>query len=56
MLISPHIPGKEYGYSTCDTGWVSGDPLRFQVSSMVILPKTLGEEYGYPTNNPRWVV
>ena len=37
MLISPHIPGKEYGYSTCDTGWVSGDP-----------PKIPGKQYGYP--------
>ena len=37
MLISPHILGKEYGYSTCDTGWVSGDP-----------PKIPGKQYGYP--------
>ena len=37
MLIPPHIPGKEYGYSSCDTGWVSGDP-----------PKIPGKQYGYP--------
>ena len=37
MLITPHIPGKEYGYSTYDTGWVSGDP-----------PKISGKQYGYP--------
>ena len=37
MLITPHIPGKEYGYSTYDTGWVSGDP-----------PKIPGKQYGYP--------
>ena len=37
MLIPPHIPGKEYGYSICDTGWVSGDP-----------PKIPGKQYGYP--------
>ena len=37
MLIPPHIPGKEYGYSNCDTGWVSGDP-----------PKIPGKQYGYP--------
>ena len=28
MLIPPYIPDKEYGYSTYDTGWVSGDPCK----------------------------
>ena len=48
MLIAPHILGKEYGYSTHDTEWVSE-----WWSPTCKIP---GKQYGYPTYDPRWEV